>query len=347
MVTIDEQINLRKLRWLDFYNPNLPKRHVFVIRYAPALPTRPIPNPWLKQERLEWIAANFTWHLERMQWLEDDTIPSLDMLTGTEIFAEAFGCPVHYPQDNMPFALPIVQSAEEADRLKLPSIDCPPMKLVFDMADELIRRFGKAAILRMVDLQSPMDVAALIWEKRNFYTALLDYPDTVLTLVEKIKTLQYNFLDEWFRRYGKEFIAHYPEYYMPSGVTMSVDEIGVVSSRMFNKFFLPELVEHSNRYGGIGIHCCASARHQWDNFKKVPGLRLLNINQPQELAREAVNFFAGHVPLWMVGWEPTTEDPQAWAQQLPENARMVFDVTVENKDEALRISERLLRICRE
>lgn len=339
-------VQQRKQRWLNFYDRSFPKSHVFVIRYAPDLGVRPFPNPWLKAERIEWIWRNYEWHMQRMQWLDDDTIPCLDMLTGTELFAEAFGCAVHRPDDNNPFALPLVHSAEEAQKLAIPTLDAPPLALAFELADVLHRRAGGSAIFRMVDLQSPIDVAALIWEKQSFYMALLDAPDVVLGLVEKIKTLQFAFLDEWFRRYGREFIAHYPEYYLPYGVTMSVDEVGTVSTAMFDRFFLSELVELSNRYGGIGIHCCANARHQWENFRQVPGLRLMNINQPEEMAREATFFFADHVAQWNLGWSPSPESPDAWARQLPEQARMVFDLTVESRDDAVRVSEKLVRICR-
>lgn len=346
MTTSETYLAQRKQRWLDFYDSGRPKSHVFIIRYAPDLPVRPLPNPWLKRERQEWIWANYEWHVRRMEWLEDDTLPCLDMLTGTELFAEAFGCSIYRPADNMPFAQPLVFSAEEADRLNIPALDCAPMALVFEMADELYRRAGKQALLRLVDVQSPMDVAALIWEKQSFYTALIQAPQAVLALVEKIKTLQFNFLDEWFGRYGSEFIAHYPEYYMPRGVTMSVDEIGAVSQAMFNRFFLPELMEHSKRYGGLGIHCCANARHQWGNFKKVPNLRLLNLNQPEATAREAAAFFAGYVPLWLVGWDPPAEDLEAWAAQLPPQTRLVFDLTAHSRDEALKLSETLVKLCR-
>ena len=38
-----------------------------------------------------------------------------------------------------------------------------------------------------------------------------------------VKELMFEFLDEWFRRYGPSFMAHYPAYYMPNGITMSED----------------------------------------------------------------------------------------------------------------------------
>jgi len=340
------QIELRKERWSRFYDRAQPNTHIFIIRYAPELPAKPWPNPALKQERIEWIWLNYQTHLQRMAWLDDDAIPCLDMITGTELFAEAFGCRVFRPENDMPFALPLVKNAVEADKLTVPTLDAPPLALVLEMADELYRRSGPGAIFRIVDLQSPMDVAALIWEKESFYLAMIETPAAVHALAEKVKQLQFAFLDEWFNRYGREFIAHYPEYYLPQGVTMSVDEIGVVSKSMFVRFFLPELAEVSKRYGGLGMHSCANNQHQWNNFTRIPDLRLLNINQPEDVIRKAYPFFANFVPQWHYGWDPTPDNIENWTDQLPKNARVVFDLTANSKMQAMELAERLAKLCR-
>jgi hypothetical protein len=336
-------LQTRKQRWLAFYDRCQPRRPIVIIRYAPELPPKPWPNPEVKRQRIEWIWQNYQYHLQRMEWLDDDTIPCLDMITGTELFAEAFGCKVHRPANDMPFALPLIKSAAEAEKLAIPTLDAPPLALAFEMADELYQRAGPGALFRMVDLQSPMDVAALIWEKESFYPALIETPEAALILSEKVKTLQYAFLDEWFRRYGREFVAHYPEYYMPQGVTMSVDEIGALSSRMFVKFFLPELSELSQRYGGLGMHSCATNRHQWGNFKQIPGLRLLNINQPEAILREAYPYFADHVPQWHYGWGHDPLSLESWLGELPCEARLVVDLAASSKEQALELVERVRR----
>jgi len=170
-------------------------------------------------------------------------------------------------------------------RIKTPELGSTPLTMLFEIADELRRRAGKNALIKLVDIQSPMDIAALIWDKNDFYSALIYAPEAVMELSVKVKELLTAFLDEWFNRYGVEFIAHYPSYYMPKGITLSEDEVGSVSPQMFVEYFLPELEELSNRYGGLGMHCCANARHQWENFKKIPNLRLLNLVQ-RELHRQ-------------------------------------------------------------
>ena len=149
-------------------------------------------------------------------------------------------------------------------------------------------------MLRLPDIQSPMDIAALIWEKTTFYPAMIEDADAVRTLTHKVMKLLTAFVDEWFARYGSAFIAHYPDYYMENGLTLSEDEIGAVSEGIFCDLFLPELIELSNRYGALGMHCCAHARHQWPHWLKIPNLRLLNLVHSEETIREAYTYFAEH-----------------------------------------------------
>jgi hypothetical protein len=337
-------IAARKQRWICFLDPSHPGEVMILVNYLPGLGPRPFPRPDMIQARIEWSWQKYQAMLERLDWLDDDSLPFLDMYTGTEVFAEAFGCPVHYPENGMPFALPLIHTAREAETLEMPGLDAPPIARLFEMADELRQRAGDQALVRLVDMQSPMDVAALIWNKATFYPALLEHPEAVKALASKVKAFQVQFLDAWFGRYGREFIAHYPDYYMPYGLTFSEDEVGAVSGKMFEELFLPELIELSNHYGKLGMHCCAHARHQWANFKKIPNLVLLNLVQPPAITRESWSYFHGYAqypsfrgdgPAW------------TWPGQYPPGARMVIEVNAESREEALESVARVREAARE
>ncbi|MBD3183712.1 hypothetical protein GF312_15590 [Candidatus Poribacteria bacterium] len=333
----------RKQRWRDFLSMNNVTRFVYHINYQPDNKPRPWPWPDNKDQRIEWSWERYQRHLDRTQWLNDDSIPYLDVYTGTEIFAEAFGCEIYRPEDNMPFALPMIHNAREVAGLKVPDLSVQPFAMLFEIADELRKRAGKDAIMRLVDIQSPMDIAALIWDKNDLYIAMIETPEAVKELSGKVTEFMINFLDEWFNRYNREFIAHYPVYYMPEGITLSEDEVGIINDEMFLEFFMPELKELSYRYGGIGVHCCADARHQWDNFSRIPELRLLNLVQPVNELKEAYNFFAHRVPQ-MHSW--FGEGPAwTWPGQYPGNARVVMEVGASSKDEALNLADKLHKSC--
>ena len=332
-------LTARKARWCAFYEraPEVP--FLFQINCDPGAPPRPLPNPGQSEARVNWAWAQYERWMARAEWLKDDFLPSLDVYTGTEIFAEAFGCPVHRPDDNMPFALPIIHRAEEVEALAVPAIEDTPLAGLFDIADELRRRAGPEALMKLVDIQSPMDIAALIWDKNEFYIAMIETPEAVRQLAEKVHTLLTRFMDRWFARYGKDFIAHFPYYYMPQGLTLSEDEVGAVNGDMFDAFFAPELARLSERYGGLGMHCCANARHQWSRFARIPGLRVLNICQPAEIVREAYAYFAPTVAQTHGNvWDGPAWD---WPAQFPSGARVIVEIGAATPKEAIELAARL------
>jgi len=339
------KIEIRKQRWVDFLSMNSSQNFIFLIDYLPDKSERVPVTPDKKKERIEEAWEMYQRQLARMEWLEDDYIPNLDVHTGTEIFAAAFGCPVHYPKNGIPFALPLIHSADEVAKLKVPDLDSSPLALIFEIADELKARAGKEALMRICDIQSPMDIAALIWEKSDILVAMVESSEAVKEFAAKTKDLLIVFLDEWFSRYGKSFVGHCPYYFMPEGISLSEDEVGIVNAEMFEEFFLPELVELSNRYGDLGMHCCADARHQWENFKKIPNLRLLNLCQPSEITREAYDFFAAHVP--QAHGSSYLDGPAwTWPKKYPSHAHVVIETSANTVKEAIQLSEKLQTVCR-
>ncbi len=339
----DYDIEARKQRWADCLSGDTAAAHLYMIHHDSGGGARPLPWPTLVEERTEWAWQKYQRQLDRAEWLHDDTVPYLDVYTGTEIFAEAFGCEVYRAADNMPFALPAATNARDAARLAVPEPSNTPLATLFDIADELRARAGADAVMRLVDIQSPMDIAALIWDKNDFYAAMIAEPEAVKELALKVTELLTTFLDEWFARYGRDFVAHFPDYYMPCGVTLSEDEVGAVSEDMFVEFFEPELVALSSRYGGLGMHSCADARHQWDRFAALPDLRLLNLVQPPSELRDAYERFES-TTAQMHSW---TGSGPAWERiaRFPEGSRVVIGASAATRDEALELADRLHAAC--
>jgi hypothetical protein len=343
---VGHSIAARKQRWADLLEkPNGERKFVFRIGVRILEPPVVRAWPWLKAERIEAAWQAYLRMLERAEWLDDDLVPYLPVNTGTEIFAEALGCEVYRPEDNNPFAISFVKTVRDAERIKTPRLEDTPLMLLFEIADELRRRGGPGVLLKMVDMQSPMDIVAQIWDKTDLFIAMLETPDAVIELAAKARTLQMAFLDAWFGRYGAEHIAHYPDYYIRKGVTMSVDEVGSVNPRMFGRFFLDELNALSERYGGLGVHCCANSEHQWPGFAQVTGLRLINLHQPPPIMDRAYVFFGSltaqmHFDLWHGTLRMLPLKPR---DAFPECCNVVIQAEAEDRGEAQRVAEQLWR----
>jgi hypothetical protein len=203
------------------------------------------------------------------------------MTTGTHIYAAAFGCEINRYPDSPPAARPLVHTAEEADRLDKPDLwSSPTLVRVFELADRLRAELGPDAFLGPPDMQSGFDTAALVWNKTDFLCSLADEAQhaAVHRLVSKCAALFKEFLVEFRREFPTCCPSHYPRVWTPPEMPpwLSNDECGSFSVEMFETFCLPELHDLAETFGGLGMHCCAAAEHQFPSFKKIPGFYAFN-----------------------------------------------------------------------
>jgi len=284
----------------------------------------------------EWDINRYRVMTESLEWLDDDRVPYVTAGMGTDIFAGAFGCPVYYPGDNNPYARPCVFNARDMAKLKQPKLEDSSLMEIIEFGQKL-RAAAPGALIQLPDIQSPLDIAALIWEKVDFFMTMIDEPQAIKDLLEMVYILETQFIDLWFKTFGKEFIAHYPAYYMPWGITLSEDEIGCISTEQFQEFVWPVLCRLSSRYGGkIGIHSCANAKHQWGLLKAIPGLILFNMSQLHDnnkITREASEYFRDGPPIWAAS--PAQNECHDF------RSRAVLLGDADSKEKALEVLRRL------
>ena len=333
-MTAKDIIQKRKDRWLEWYDLQHDQKLMLVVDYEDddVTGSRPWPNPDRMDQRLDWAVKKYHRQISKMAWLQDDRIPFLDLYTGTEIFAEAFGCEVHRTDNNMPFALPLINDSKQAAHIRIPELEQTPLYDLIEKARFLRQQTDKNALLRLVDIQTPMDITALIWDKNSFYIAMLEEPEAIKEVNRKVQTLMVEFLDIWFEQFGSDYIAHYPDYYMPSGLTLSIDEIGAVSPEMFAEFFLPEVNALSERYGSLGVHCCAHAKHQWQGLSEIVNLKIINLVQPDTVIKKAYPYFA-KTCCQMHQWHDTLP-VDYMLNHLPEKAHVVLNPPAHSRYEA-------------
>src|SRR5512145_2599508 len=106
MSLIVSEVSVRKDRWRRFMAGQSEHRYLYLIRCETDSEPRPLPWPDLVKQRINWAWNRYCRQVEQATWLEDDTIPYLDPYTGTEIFAEAFGCEAYRPTNDQPSARP-------------------------------------------------------------------------------------------------------------------------------------------------------------------------------------------------------------------------------------------------
>jgi len=304
-----------------------------------SLPHRPLAD-WLPH-----LLQRYEDELKVHEATDDDAVPYVKLSTGTELFASAFGCPVHVFEDSPPCALPLVTTAAEADELEVPGLDAPPLARVFEMARMVRERVGPHVPIAVPDIQSAFDIAALIWRKEDMFIATITHPDAVKRLVDKCQRLLKAFFDAFIRDVGECNLCHCPVAWAPPelGVWLSEDEAGSLSSSMFDEFCLPTLIDLSQTYGGLFVHCCANADHQYRNFARIPNLRGLNRVFQAPGPRPAIEMFSEKTVI-MVAWTSEHKVYEMLDMALPET-RFLFNMGAQPLEEARRTYDRLRERC--
>jgi hypothetical protein len=231
------------------------------------------------EDFLAFYEEDYAWKRKQSEDFQDDAVPYANLCGTTGFFAAAFGCPFHqYSHGGNAVARPIVRTAAEADDLAQPTLEAQPIRRYFRLAEKLSKRLGPEAPISVPDVQSPFGVAAIIWNKEDLLIALLETPEAVLRLVEKTYRLLRDFLAELKNRVPNVNLCHCPYTWAPPelGCWLSEDEIGVIGRQMFETFALVYLERLSQDFGGLFMHCCAAAQHQYESWKKIPDLRGIN-----------------------------------------------------------------------
>ena len=298
----------------------------------------------------EWVRGYAEDYRAQLRFLDEcdcDNVPYVGLNTNTGLFAAAFGCPVHVYEGRQTNAAarPIVNSPEEADRLPQPTLDAPTLSRVLELARLLRRELGPEAPIGVPDIQSPFDIAAIVWNKEDLFPSLIEAPEAVEGLVHKCFRLLTDFLQTFRREIGEVNFCHCPYAWAPPelGCWLSEDEAGSMNVGMFERFCLPTLNALSDTFGGLFMHCCATADHQYGSFGKIRNLRGLNRVFQKPGAKPAIDAFSGRTVL-----------VQAWMDEAALNAllemahpdtRFLFNLSVEKPEQAVPLVERLRKRC--
>jgi hypothetical protein len=210
------------------------------------------------------------------------------------------------------------------------------MYRIFEFAHAVQKELGKDVFLSPPDMQSGFDTAALIWEKTDFLCAMSDdtEKEAVKRLVAKCAALFKEFLIEFRKEFPNCSPCHCPSAWAPPemGPWLSNDECGAFSTAMFEEFCLPELVDLSGTFGGLGMHCCADAEHQFESFRKIPNFYVFNRVAARRGYAPLLDYFAGDsAPIHVLAWI-SDEDIEYLIRNAPSGTRFIF-VFSGSKDE--------------
>ncbi len=204
-----------------------------------------------------------------------DWIPYIEPWHGVGVFAEAFGCPFEWRDDDAPWSHPIVSNIDQLRALKKPK---PENATMLQYVLETLRYFEKETggmlYISTTDTQSPLDNATLILDTNFFFYAASDYPDDLHRLLSDITDLIIEFTIAQRRIIsrpatpGHNFFCH-PK--LP-GLGLSEDCMAMIGPGFFDEFARPYNERIAEALGGVAIHSCGVWKQNYEAIKRLKGL---------------------------------------------------------------------------
>jgi len=201
--------------------------------------------------------------IEKTLTAKTDWMPFLEPWHGTGVYAEAFGCPYFWRENDFPWTHFAIHSIEEAKKIKKPNWKNSKMlNLVIESIRYFKKMVGEYIPISLTDTQSPLDTAMLIWETNSFFEACYDAPELVHNLLNLVTDLTIEFSKIQIEEIGLNVArpGHNAVLTRPwgkaTGIGISDDFLVTVSPEFYSEFSRPYNERMAEELGGAVIHSC-------------------------------------------------------------------------------------------
>lgn len=262
--------------------------------------------------------------ITRTSYLDTDYAPYLEPWICVPILAEPFGAEIQFMDHEWPASRPIIfDDPEDVYKLKYPKPwESPLWKQLRKTIDHFQRETDGRIPVATTDPQGPFTTASLLWETTEFFMACYTNPDEVHHIM---RLLTDQFIEYYEAQLKVIENPAYPGHNFPlgeagRGISISDDNIVMISPQIFEEFNLPYLSEISEHFGGLYYHSCGKYDHMIESILKIPKLRAINWHTgPYEM---------GSVPLEKVWgkcaiWTGPSHNETGWHGEMPPYDEMI------------------------
>ena len=229
------------------------------------------------------MKASLEWQLgalEKSMAFAGDVPNFLEPWYGIGTVASAFGIDYVWKEGQAPAVRPRFKSVADALGYAVgPVAQTGIGKHTLDMIDYFVEETGGRLPMSLTDTQSPLNIACNVVDMNGFFTDLIDRPDEVKALLERIAELLAEFTREQVGRIGEALV--WPGHGFAScrcfeGLGVSDDNALMVSGRHYVEFAAPALELVGTGFGGSAFHCCGDWSGKIEAVKQIGGLRMVD-----------------------------------------------------------------------
>jgi uroporphyrinogen-III decarboxylase len=200
-----------------------------------------------------------------------DDLPVLEPWFGTGVYASMYGCDYVWREGEAPAVHYRYHRVEEIRDIQTPDWrESEIAQLVLRAIHYFRGRTGDAIPIVLTDTQSASDSATLILDASETLVSCLAEPETMMNFMRGINRLILEFSEAQREAIGGAFIQ--PGHIMLcnkgfSGISLSDDNLAVVSPAVAKEFNLPLDDEIGRAWGGVAIHSCGKWAHMMRYLK--------------------------------------------------------------------------------
>lgn len=206
--------------------------------------------------------------LQHQAGLPGLNLPAFYPDLGTISVPRYWGGSVHWPEDGNIFIEPVAACLDDALKLRPKSVDDPSMdaRRALDLFRQTRRLLGTRYLWhRTVDMQGPLNTAALICDQQELLSAMYEDPEKVESLVQGITDFFIELAEYQYRSVDGQLAGSiWPYAFFPArrGIAFTEDMMPLLSTELYARFGLPYLKRIQEARGAMMIHCCGDwGRH--------------------------------------------------------------------------------------
>jgi len=227
-------------------------------------------------DSLEWQLGG----LKKSMDFKADVPNFLTPWYGIGTIASAFGADYIWKEKQAPAIRPKFDSVKEA-------LDYTPAAVsqtrigrhTLEMIDYFLDKTNGRIPMSLTDTQSPLNIAGNVVEMSSFFIGMLDDPQAVKMLLNRLAELLVEFTHEQIGRIGNALArpGHgYSSCRCFEGLGMSDDNALMISGEQYLEFAAPSVELAGKPFGGSGFHSCGDWSDKVETVKKIAGLRMVD-----------------------------------------------------------------------
>jgi hypothetical protein len=225
---------------------------------------------------LEWQLGG----LKKSMEFKTDIPNFLTPWYGIGTVASAFGADYIWKEKQAPAIRPKFNSVKEALNYIPAAVSQTRIgKHTLDMIDYFLDKTDGLVPMSLTDTQSPLNIAGNIVEMTSFFIEMLDDPQAVKMLLNRLAELLVEFTHEQIKRIGNALAlpGHgYSSCRCFEGLGMSDDNALMISSRQYLELVAGAVERAGKPFGGSTFHSCGDWSDKVEMVKKIAGLRMID-----------------------------------------------------------------------